>query len=85
MWRALTGFGLLLASMAVGFTLGAVGYCIFLLLRWRATKRRENKNRIVRFVSYEEAETLLKQGWILAIPEEDTNRRIGWVYLERKT
>jgi len=36
----------------------------------------------LRFVTYGEAEQLLQQGWQIA-PEEDDNRRIGWVWMER--
>lgn len=38
--------------------------------------------RELRMVSYDEADVLLKQGWRLA-PEEDNNRILGMVYLER--
>lgn len=38
--------------------------------------------RALRLVSYGEAEQLLNEGWVLA-PEEDANRAIGWVFLER--
>lgn len=35
----------------------------------------------VQCVPYSEADALLRRGWQLA-PEEDTNRKIGWVILE---
>jgi hypothetical protein len=46
-------------------------------MRAAAAPRRE-----LRLVSYGEADQLLAEGWVLA-PEEDANRAIGWVYLER--
>lgn len=36
----------------------------------------------VRFVPYSEGAKLVKQGWTLA-PEEDRNRKVGWVFLEK--
>jgi hypothetical protein len=38
----------------------------------------------LRFIDYREADYLIKQGgWILA-KEEDTNKQLGMVYLERR-
>jgi hypothetical protein len=35
-----------------------------------------------RFVSYADAEPLIKQGWRIATPEEDSNNIRGYVFLE---
>jgi hypothetical protein len=36
----------------------------------------------LRFVTYAEGDKLVREGWAIA-KEEDRNRLIGWVYLER--
>ena len=47
--------------------------------------RKPSKNRIeVRYLPYDVADALMKheKGWQIA-PEEDTNTRLGWVWLEK--
>lgn len=36
----------------------------------------------LRFVNYSEGDRLIREGWKIA-DEEDNNRVIGWIYLER--
>lgn len=54
------------------------GFCL-----WPALKKPAKPREIV-CVPYTAGDAMLKlnEGWRLA-PEEDTNQRVGWVYLER--
>lgn len=56
------------------------------ILKWFASLFTSTppKPRELCFVPYTKAEWMLRggEGWRLA-PEEDRNRKIGWVYLER--
>jgi|SRR6266550_44382 len=49
--------------------------------RWLTPKARRLE---LRFVSYGEADKLIREGWQLAIPEEDNNHVFGWVFVERR-
>ena len=51
-------------------------------LRWFLGLKPKLKRLELRCVPYHEAGDLLHEGWTIA-REEDRNRRIGWVYLER--
>lgn len=56
------------------------------MIRWLLNLLKPKTVRLeVRFVSYAEAEQLFggQPGQWQIAPEEDTNRRIGWVWLER--
>jgi hypothetical protein len=55
------------------------------MIRWLVSLfRRSKKSREVVFVPYTEGDRMLRhnEGWRIA-PEEDHNREIGWVWLER--
>ncbi len=57
------------------------------LVAWirRAFKRTPPRHRELTYVTYAVADTMLRagEGWRLAKKEEDRNRNIGMVYLER--
>jgi hypothetical protein len=53
------------------------------LLEFTRLLRRRKVEREVRFVSWEEGDKLLRDGWRLA-KEEDRNLQIGMVYVERE-
>lgn len=57
---------------------------IYAIVQWREYKKRPKVPREVVMVSYAEADRMLRanEGWRLA-PEEDMNRVIGKVFLER--
>jgi hypothetical protein len=44
--------------------------------------RPKGKRVDLRFVNYTEGDKLVREGWTIA-PEEDNNRQIGMVYLEK--
>lgn len=51
---------------------------------FKRSSKRVDSRREVSFVPYAEGDRMLKsqEGWELA-PEEDANKKIGYVYLER--
>jgi len=51
---------------------------------WKAFCPPKRRRLEFRFVHWEEADELMRSesGWSIA-PEEDNNRIVGWVYLER--
>lgn len=49
----------------------------------RVFRLKPNPRRLeLRYVNYKEGDRLVREGWTIA-PEEDNNRSIGMVYLER--
>lgn len=59
--------------------LGVLEWCEAI---WKGFCPPKRKRIELRLVCYEEADKLIRDGWRIA-SEEDRNRRIGWVYLER--
>lgn len=58
----------------------------FFLDSLRACIRRKPKPKRleVRFVTWFEGDRLIREeGWQLAVPEEDRNHVLGWVWIER--
>ena len=53
------------------------------LIKWLRSFVKPAPRELI-YVSYQEGNKLLRdnKGWRIA-PEEDRNKRIGWVYLER--
>lgn len=51
--------------------------------RYFVSKRLKPKRLELRFVSYGEGDALIRKGWQLALPEEDSNKVFGMVYVER--
>jgi hypothetical protein len=62
------------------------------ILSWWRRLFPKYRRITIRFVSYSEAERLIRESadkpepekWVIAVPEEDRNRIGGWVYLERR-
>lgn len=69
----------------------AVPLLIICIIFWPFKKRQKYRRIEIKFVRYAEADTLIRQNvgkpeneqWVLA-REEDDNRLIGFVYIERR-
>lgn len=46
--------------------------------------RLKTKRVEIQLVSYSDADEMLNNGWVLALPEEDYNSLFGKVFLERR-
>ena len=65
----------------VGFIVAAV---LAAVVQFFLRRRDRTANREVICVSHREANNLIRDGWRLAIPEEDNNKDFRVVYLERR-
>ncbi len=95
---AAIGFGLSLPPGRVNhpFFWAAIASCliwaVLLAVGFAPATKKKYRRLVIRFVTYEEAQRLMEltadfpepERWVIAQPEEDKNRKPGWVYLERR-
>jgi len=64
--------------------MNAVGKGMLNFIQKFFDKKHRTKRVEIRYVDYVEGDRLIREGWQLALPEEDHNRVFGMVYVERR-